>query len=201
MTTGIIKSIAFRITGKLATHPLFNQYFQNVDDFRSLTGFESEELEAILDQPEQQVFDHFVNVGERLYDQYQPPFVDVARIIDFTSAEIGKAIRKHQLTTKAEHVGKLARVIQNAIAKAYFYRSLDTVRALAAQSPENPHSPMSLHLHWLEEIVAYFTAQSDSMPEKNTLNVVSPIGLAKWSLNCCCKARDKTKMLSMREYI
>jgi EAL domain-containing protein (putative c-di-GMP-specific phosphodiesterase class I) len=169
MTIGTIKSIAFRITSKLATHPLFNQYFQNVEDFISLTGFESDELENLFEQPEDKVFNHFEMVGERLYDQYQPPFVDVAKIIDFAATEISKLIRKQQMTSELDRLNKLTQVIQNAIAKAYYYRSLDAVRLLVSQSSQNPYSPLTLHLHWLEEIVAYFTAQSESMPETNHL--------------------------------
>ncbi|ODB85895.1 hypothetical protein A3194_13870 [Candidatus Thiodiazotropha endoloripes] len=169
MTIGILKSISFKLTTKLASHPLFNQYFQNINDFISITGFESNELFNLLEQPEQKIFDHFVVVGDSLYEKYQSPFVDVVKIVDFAASEINKAVRKQKLKATADMVNKQAEVIKNAIAKAYFYRSLDNVRLLASQSPENPNSPLTLHLHWLEEIVAYLTKKTKVLPETNHL--------------------------------
>ncbi|MCG7982901.1 MAG: EAL domain-containing protein [Candidatus Thiodiazotropha lotti] len=176
MTIGILKSISFKLTTKLASHPLFNQYFQNTNDFISLTGFEAEELFNLLEQPEQKIFDHFVVVGDSLFERYQPPFVDVIKIIDFATAEINKAVRKQKLQSTADMVNKQAEVIKNAIAKAYFFRSLDNVRLLSSQSPENPNSPLTLHLHWLEEIVTYLTGKTSDLPETNHLEC----HFAKW---------------------
>ncbi|MEW8260081.1 MAG: hypothetical protein AB2720_14965, partial [Candidatus Thiodiazotropha taylori] len=169
MTVGILKSISFKLTATLASHPLFNQYFQNISDFKSLTGFEADELLNLLEQSEQEVFDHFVVVGDRLYDKYQPPFVDIIKIIDFASGEINRAVRKRKLISTADNVNKQAEIIKNAIAKAYFFKSLDNVRLLSSQSPENPGSPLTIHLHWLEEIVAYFTGDLKDLPEVNHL--------------------------------
>ena len=176
MTIGILKSISFKLTTKLATHPLFNQYFQSISDFISLTGLESEELLNLLEQSEENIFDHFVAVGDRLYERYQPPYVDVIKIIDFATAEINKAVRKRKVLSTAADINKQADVIKNAIAKAYFFRSLDTVKLLSIQSPENPNSPLTLHLHWLEEIVAYFTETTTVLPEVNHLEC----RFAKW---------------------
>ncbi|MBW9261189.1 MAG: EAL domain-containing protein [Candidatus Thiodiazotropha sp. (ex. Lucinisca nassula)] len=169
MTIGILKSISFKLTAQLASHPLFNQYFQNISDFKSLTGFETDELLKLLEQSEQEAFDHFVVVGDRLYDKYQPPFVDIIKMIDFASKEINKAVRKRKLISTANNIDKQAEIIKNAIAKAYFFKSLYNVRLLSSQSPENPSSPLTIHLHWLEEIVAYFSGDLKDLPEVNHL--------------------------------
>jgi EAL domain-containing protein (putative c-di-GMP-specific phosphodiesterase class I) len=173
---GVIKSLSFRLTSKLASHPLFNQYFQSINDFISLTGFESEELASLLDESEHIVFDHFEVVGDRLYERYQPPFVDILKIVDFATAEINKAIKKHQLMSTSEHISKQAEVVKNAIAKAYFFRSLDNVRLLASQTIEKPNSPITLHIHWLNEIVSYFIGDTTTIPETNHLECK----FAKW---------------------
>jgi EAL domain-containing protein (putative c-di-GMP-specific phosphodiesterase class I) len=177
-TFGIIKSISFRLTSRLVTHPLFNQHFQSIHDFISLTGFETEELSKLLDQSEQTVFDHFVAVGNQLYENYQPPFVDVLKIIDFAADEVNKAVIKHQLTSTSEYINHKAGVIKNAIAKAYFFKSLKNVSLLATQSSERESSPLSLHLHWLNEIVDFFNGTASTLPETDHLECC----FAKWLL-------------------
>ncbi|MEJ2621089.1 MAG: EAL domain-containing protein [Candidatus Thiodiazotropha sp.] len=174
--TGIIKSISFRLTRKLAAHPLFNQYFQSINDFVSLTGFELEELANLFDQSEQKLFDRFISIGDHLYESYQPPYVDILQIIDFATTEVKKAAKKHQLGLTSEHINYQSGVIKNGIAKAYFLRSLKSVSLLVTQSTERENSPLSLHLHWLNEIVAYFNGNTSTQPEADHLEC----HFAKW---------------------
>ncbi len=176
MTPDTLKNIAFRITSKLAVHPLFNQYFQNSEDFLTLTGTETSELDNIFQQPEREIFNHFVTVGERLYDRFQPPFIDVARIVEFAADELARTLKKDQTYSSFARIDKISKVIKNALAKAYFYRSLKETRFLIGQSPENPRSPLALHIHWLEQIVDFLMRDSDNIPERNHLEC----SFARW---------------------
>lgn len=182
MSINTRKELAFHFTNSLAGHPLFNQYFQTVDDFLAFTGFEEKTLEDLFNMPDEQVSKKFEGIGSGLYTRYQPPFIDITHFLDFAVGEVRTSIHKQQLDLSQERLDRLQKLMQNAIAKSYFFHTLDDFQLLGNGLHDSPDSPMGIHYNWLKSIVAYLEGKQTDIPETDHLSC----GFARWlkSLQC-----------------
>jgi len=172
----VINNLAFRMTHKLVSHPLFSQYFNSIDDFKEMTGYESHQLHELFDLNKTDVTARFEKLGIRLYRNYKPPFIDISEFLDYAAHELNLLIDKRGLEIETTEVSRLQHQIKNAIAKIYFYQSLKDIEELAGNSYEGVNSALNIHFLWLQQIAAYMQGKSDEMPEKDHLSC----GFAHW---------------------
>ncbi len=191
----LFQNLAFRLTHKLISHPLFNQYFNSLDDLKELTGFEKHELEDIFTQGEDELATHFENIGKKLFLEFHPPFIDITQFLEFAANELSTLILKHDMNYPAERVLTLYQLIRNSIAKSYFYLTLNDIALMASQAHEEEYSPLSIHFLWLENTTKYLSGLIDTPPEKDHLSC----DFSHWlnSLECelllSCTGEDRTE--------
>ena len=177
-----LDDLAFRLTRQLAGHPLFNRYFNSLDDFKSFAGFESVEFENLFSLPVEELGTRFEAIGEKLYQEYNPPFIDVSEVLDFIEDELILSAHRDTLSISNEDVKSRHRVISNAIARGYFYRTLDEIARMADHANEPEHSPLRVHFDWICKVVLFLKGSIDEKPHSDHLTC----DFAHWidSLQC-----------------
>lgn len=178
----VLDDLAFRLTRQLAGHPLFNRYFISLDDFKSFAGLESVEFDHLINLPLDELNRRFETIGEQLYQEYNPPFIDVSEVLDFIEDELILSAHHKTLNISCEEVKSRHRVISNAIAKSYFYLTLDEIARMADHANEPEHSPLRVHFDWICKVVLFLKGASDEKPHSDHLTC----DFAHWvdSLQC-----------------
>jgi EAL domain-containing protein (putative c-di-GMP-specific phosphodiesterase class I) len=165
----ILNDLAYRLTRQLAGHPLFNRYFESLEDFKSFAGLEAFELETFFSLTPQEIEKHFELLGERLFEVYNPPFIDVSEMLDFIEGELVLSSQQGDLSTGCNEIRARLKIIGNGIAKSYFYRTLDEIARMAEFANEPDHSPLQMHFDWLAMVVKYLKGTTADLPETNHL--------------------------------
>lgn len=178
----VLDDLAFRLSRQLAGHPLFSRYFNSLDDFRSFAGAGSIEFENLFGLPLDELSGRFEVIGEQLFQNYNPPFIDVSEVLDFIEDELILSTHLDILNISCEDVKSRHRVISNAIAKSYFQRTLDEMARMADHANEPEHSPLRVHFDWICKVVLFLKGHSEEKPHADHLTC----DFAHWvdSLQC-----------------
>jgi EAL domain-containing protein (putative c-di-GMP-specific phosphodiesterase class I) len=165
----LLDDLAFRLTRDLLEHPLFNRFFKSLEDFKAFSGLEVFEFETFLSMPMLELEQHFEELGKRLHQEFNPPFIDVLEVFNSVGSELVRSALRGELSLGFDEIKARHQVVANAVAKSYFHLTLGEIGRMANQTNEPEHSPLQMHFDWLGGVVLYLKGESEELPEVNHL--------------------------------